>query len=957
MQRKGPRDRLCLSAPNLLLAALTLLAPAPAAADVASWPDLAEVKKLGGGKRDAALIIAAEKYAFVAQVQGARENANAWHKYLTDGRGVPAERVGLLRDRQVTVEKMTKAAEEAARKVRKGGTLWFVFIGHGAPAKDGKDGLLVGADAQQDADSLFQRSVGQSAILAALAKSPAKRIVAVVDACFSGRLPDGKPIVENLQPLILKKAGPELDRRLVLLTAAKNDEFAGPLPGLRRPAFSYLVLGGLRGWADGDGDGKITAGEVRAYAENALRAVVRDRTQTPTLEGAQSATLGNAFESGPSLASLARRFGDSEAEAPKLDGPVVPKLTDVLGGVKLGADVPVLEAYERAMETEKTGTPAQKSTVWQALASLGGQNPYRAAAAKHAAEWKDYAQKLVALEKAAGEEWEKLGRVMELKLVSLEQKQKLAEQFQERFAPLPRWAELLKGFDAARVPSTAELTRRAAAIAKARLQVTPACGATLAILKKNLPTLIQQHCAATGAVFLDMWGSSRLVEVDGFGFQLGCHTALRCNGENTTTVVPSAIYRGQTTPPLVGAALPQTRQHDVAISTFANVEAGLYPSVTKACLSAQGPQSLVCTGDKVNPAFVPQLKVAIIGDASDSILEFQCNNRCECPSGTCRATGTLLTSVPLRATAENIERLRQQGYVIGRPDAIFAEKLAISAEEVAANEELTKLSTLAASPQVAAEPKKQALAEFQTRFASLPDYVTRAKGLAVWWGEGCPEGMAAIPGGTFKMGGGGERDRSDTVTLGALCMDLTAVTAGQYKECVKAGTCSRSRATRYSPGQDELTQSDCNWDRWLRRNHPMNCVQWAHAREYCTWQKKRLPTDEEREWAARGGDEGRAYPWGNEPPTEQLCWKRSKTCAVGSYPEGKSRHGIMDLTGNVQEWTTSWRQHRRRGQEYPIFGLRGASYSTKTPYETRSATRAETPYSSEDIGFRCVKDP
>lgn len=296
-----------------------LLASAPllsARADV-DWPTLGEVKKIGGGEHDAALIAAVEHYTYVAPVPGARENAEAWHRYLTEARNVPVDKVTLLLDQKVTVEKLERFASEAATRVEKGGTLWFIFVGHGAPSRDGKDGLLVGVDAQQDADSLFARSVGQGSILARLSKGPAKQIVAIVDACFSGRLPSGKPIVAGLQPLLLSSQEPLPASNAVVLTAARSDEFAGPLPGTGRPAFSYLVLGGLRGWADADADGLVSAQELTEYSSKVLRAMVRDRTQTPSLAGDRTVTLGKAWEPGPELAPLVRRYSDGQADKAK----------------------------------------------------------------------------------------------------------------------------------------------------------------------------------------------------------------------------------------------------------------------------------------------------------------------------------------------------------------------------------------------------------------------------------------------------------------------------------------------------------------------------------------------------------------------------------------------------------------------------------------------------------------
>jgi hypothetical protein len=289
------------------LATLTLVAAAlcsRVALAQAAWPTLGPPPAGGGGAGDAAVIAATERPAFIPPIPGAHANAEAWFEHLTRARGIAVERVTLLRDLQVTTGKLRRFLAAAAETARPGGTLWFVFIGHGAPAPDGKDGLLVGADAQQDVDTLAERSLPRREVLAILGRSKAARIVVVLDACFSGRGGDGRPLAPGLQPLVVTKEAGGLDPRVVLLTAAKSDEFAGPLPGAGRPAFSYLLLGALRGWARDRGTGEVTAAAAYTYAARALRATVTDRTQTPTLAGAGSAVLGRGFERGPDLARL-----------------------------------------------------------------------------------------------------------------------------------------------------------------------------------------------------------------------------------------------------------------------------------------------------------------------------------------------------------------------------------------------------------------------------------------------------------------------------------------------------------------------------------------------------------------------------------------------------------------------------------------------------------------------------
>ncbi len=267
------------------------------------WPDLSRAApRAGGGKDDAAVVVGIESYAHVASIPGARENAIAWYEYLVHSRGIPIEHVSLLVDNDATREDVEWAVDEAARQVTDDGTLWFVFIGHGAPSRSQDDGLLIGYDAQQKARSIEARGLSRSALLERLESSPAEDIRVLLDACFSGRSGDGEQLVAGLQPLVVAVEGDSRDPRTMLFTAARNDEFAGPLPGAERPAFSYLALGGLRGWADENEDGSVTAQELHEYVRTALQVLVRDRRQRNTFSGKATSSLSRrAREKGPEL--------------------------------------------------------------------------------------------------------------------------------------------------------------------------------------------------------------------------------------------------------------------------------------------------------------------------------------------------------------------------------------------------------------------------------------------------------------------------------------------------------------------------------------------------------------------------------------------------------------------------------------------------------------------------------
>ena len=108
----------------------------------------------------------------------------------------------------------------------------------------------------------------------------------------------------------------------------------------------------------------------------------------------------------------------------------------------------------------------------------------------------------------------------------------------------------------------------------------------------------------------------------------------------------------------------------------------------------------------------------------------------------------------------------------------------------------------------------------------------------------------------------------DKARVGAFEIDKTEVTVRAYRACVEAGACQ----ARWTVDWDGLTEEKrrkysqpCNWGTPDRDTHPMNCVDWQDAERFCTWAGKRLPTEQEWEYAA-GGKAGNDYPWGANLP-------------------------------------------------------------------------------------------
>jgi len=241
-----------------------------------------------------------------------------------------------------------------------------------------------------------------------------------------------------------------------------------------------------------------------------------------------------------------------------------------------------------------------------------------------------------------------------------------------------------------------------------------------------------------------------------------------------------------------------------------------------------------------------------------------------------------------------------------------------------------------------------------------------------------PPGMVKVPAGTFVMGKDSDRKSERpahrvTITR-AFYIDRTEVTAEAYAACVEAGACERR--TVHVKKQSHGAWG-CNNEK-DRGKHPANCVDRNQAAAYCAFVKKRLPTEAEWEYAARGTD-GREYPWGNTPPTTCAvavlagatggCGERRGTSAVGTATEGASAFGALDMGGNVWEWvaddyapypsgevTDPLVKLPTRPKEPPPRGvLRGGSWDY-------AATAARATYrlpwmtdaGNASIGFRCA---
>ncbi len=266
------------------------------------------------------LLIAIEEYAIqdsLPPVAGASNNGSAWANWFKVVRQVPphTRQTRVLYNRDAKAKYIRSVAKELAAhsQANPGGTFWLVFIGHGTRPKEkgARGGLLVGVTADKDTIYDYDQSVALDELLQIIGNGGQEQTVAIIDACFSGLGSDGKLLVAGEQPGLPTEPLP-LEPKTLLLSAATDKEFAGGLPGTRkgdeRPAFSYLVLGGLRGWADRDSSGQVTGAELRDYALDALR-TFNVYGQTPSADGYVEAVLATQVShvDAPDVAELYRQ--------------------------------------------------------------------------------------------------------------------------------------------------------------------------------------------------------------------------------------------------------------------------------------------------------------------------------------------------------------------------------------------------------------------------------------------------------------------------------------------------------------------------------------------------------------------------------------------------------------------------------------------------------------------------
>ena len=248
-------------------------------------------------------------------------------------------------------------------------------------------------------------------------------------------------------------------------------------------------------------------------------------------------------------------------------------------------------------------------------------------------------------------------------------------------------------------------------------------------------------------------------------------------------------------------------------------------------------------------------------------------------------------------------------------------------------------------------------------------------------GVGAAE-LVKVPAGSFVMGcsKGDKACAADEtpalkVAVPAFQIDAKEVSVADYRACVSARKCK--------PPKTHSLNKYCNYDAPQRDAHPVNCIDWADAQNYCALQGKRLPREAEWEKAARAGSVT-PYYWGRQASCREAIGNDGKTTgSVKGEMDGcgedrtwpvasraANAWGVYDMLGNAGEWVANGyapdalARYAKGELDYPAKSdervVRGGSWDEKVKNLRASFRNSKPPISGDvvygSIGFRCARD-
>jgi hypothetical protein len=238
--------------------------------------------------RDAiAIIIGIQNYKRVPKAEFANSDAKEFYEYAIRGLGIKPENIKLLVDEEADDIEIVKAFENwLPLQVNKNKTDVYVFYsGHGLPSPDGQSLYFLphGVDKQ----FLARTAVGQKEVVSALVASKPKSVTMFIDACYSGQTRGGETLLASAKPIALKTDANVFPSNFTVISASANDQISSSSPELKHGIFSFYLMKGFEGDADGNKDGKITAGEMQEYLSDKVsrQAMSMSRKQDTQLVG------------------------------------------------------------------------------------------------------------------------------------------------------------------------------------------------------------------------------------------------------------------------------------------------------------------------------------------------------------------------------------------------------------------------------------------------------------------------------------------------------------------------------------------------------------------------------------------------------------------------------------------------------------------------------------------------
>ncbi len=294
----------------------------------------------------------------------------------------------------------------------------------------------------------------------------------------------------------------------------------------------------------------------------------------------------------------------------------------------------------------------------------------------------------------------------------------------------------------------------------------------------------------------------------------------------------------------------------------------------------------------------------------------------------------------LKPDRESVETaygmLRELMLPVAEADGLEGEELQLEASKRAEDLQLQakeRAQTLQERVKAAVDEGKAA--SIKTKEDLLAQVV---RSIPIWQQIGIE--MVTIPAGEFLYG-----EKKERVHVPEYAMAKTPVTNAQYKAFVEV--------TGHEPPR--------HWKEGRipkdKEAHPVVNVNWRDAMAFCGWAGCRLPSEQEWEKGARGSD-GREYPWGDgwqsgQCNTSEAHFFAGNTTPVGQYPNGASPYGLLDMAGNVWEWSENWYDTEQKSKT-----LRGGSWNYDRTF-ARSAIRVKGNPDGRGTngGFRCVVTP